>query len=45
MTRGAVLLVGLAVFGLGGGGYLAFRWGGFYGFAPGIAAFAPRGKG
>ena len=40
MTRGAVLLAGLAVFGLGGGGYLLFQWGGFDGFSPGIAASA-----
>ena len=40
MTRGAVLLAGLAVFGLGGGGYLLFQWGGFDGFTPGIAASA-----
>lgn len=40
MTRGAVLLIGLAVFGLGGVGYLAFQWGGFDGFTPGIAASA-----
>ena len=40
MTRGAVLLAGLAVFGLGGVGYLAFQWGGFDGFTPGIAASA-----
>jgi hypothetical protein len=38
MTRGAVLLAGLAVFGLGGAGYAAFRFGGFEGFGPGIAA-------
>ena len=40
MTRGAVLLAGLAVFALGGGGYLAFRLGGLQGFTPGIAASA-----
>lgn len=40
MTRGSVLLAGLAVFALGGAGYLAFRWGGFDGFSPGIAASA-----
>lgn len=40
MTRGAVLLAGLAVFVLGGAGYLAFQWGGFEGFSPGIAASA-----
>ena len=40
MTRGAVLLAGLAVFALGGGGYLAFRLGGLDGFSPGIAASA-----
>ncbi|MFM7314775.1 MAG: DUF3007 family protein [Cyanobium sp.] len=40
MTRGAVLLAGLAVFGLGGAGYLTFRWGGYEGFSPGIAASA-----
>ena len=40
MTRGAVLLAGLAVFGLGGSGYLLFQWGGFDGFTPGIAASA-----
>ena len=40
MTRGAVLLAGLAVFGLGGTGYLLFQWGGFDGFTPGIAASA-----
>lgn len=40
MTRGAVLLAGLAVFGLGGAGYLAFQWGGYEGFTPGIAASA-----
>jgi hypothetical protein len=40
VTRGAVLLAGLAVFGLGGGGYLLFQWGGFDGFSPGIAASA-----
>jgi hypothetical protein len=40
VTRGAVLLSGLAVFALGGAGYLAFQWGGFDGFTPGIAASA-----
>ena len=40
MTRGSVLLIGLAVFALGAGGYAAFRWGGFEGFSPGIAASA-----
>jgi hypothetical protein len=40
VTRGAVLLAGLVVFGLGGGGYLLFQWGGFDGFTPGIAASA-----
>ncbi len=40
MTRGSVLLAGLAVFGLGGIGYFAFRMGGFDGFTPGIAASA-----
>jgi len=40
VTRGAVLLAGLAVFVLGGAGYLAFQWGGFEGFSPGIAASA-----
>lgn len=40
MTRGSVLLAGLAVFGLGGIGYIAFRMGGFDGFTPGIAASA-----
>ena len=40
MTRGAVLLTGLAVFALGGAGYFAFQWGGFDGFTPGIAASA-----
>ena len=40
MTRGGVLLVGLAVFGAGGAGYAAFRLGGFEGFSPGIAASA-----
>lgn len=40
MTRGSVLLAGLAVFLLGGVGYGAFRWGGFEGFSPGIAASA-----
>jgi hypothetical protein len=40
VTRGAVLLAGLAVFGLGGAGYAAFRLGGFGGFSPGIAASA-----
>jgi len=40
VTRGAVLLAGLAVFGLGAAGYAAFRLGGFEGFGPGIAASA-----
>lgn len=40
MTRGRVLLAGLAVFVIGGGGYLAFRQGGLDGFTPGIAASA-----
>ena len=40
MTRGAVLLAGLGVFGLGGVFYLLFQWGGFDGFSPGIAASA-----
>ncbi len=40
MTRGSVLLAGLAVFGLGGVGYLAFRFSGFDDFTPGIAASA-----
>jgi hypothetical protein len=40
VTRGAVLLAGLAVFGLGAAGYVAFQWGGFEGFTPGIAASA-----
>lgn len=40
MTRGVVLLAGLAVFAVGGAGYVAFRWGGFDGFSPGIAASA-----
>lgn len=38
MTRGAVLLAGIAVFALGGAGYVAFQAGGFEGFSPGIAA-------
>ena len=37
-TRITVLLVGMAVLALGGGGYWAFRLGGFEGFTPGIAA-------
>jgi hypothetical protein len=40
VTRGTVVLVGLAVFGIGGAGYLVFQWGGFDGFTPGIAASA-----
>jgi len=40
VTRGAVLLAGLAVFVLGGAGYAAFQLGGFEGFSPGIAASA-----
>ncbi|MEB3165620.1 MAG: DUF3007 family protein [Cyanobacteriota bacterium] len=40
MTRGQALLLGLAVFGLGGLGYAGFRAGGLEGFSPGIAASA-----
>jgi hypothetical protein len=40
VTRGQALLLGLAVFGLGAGGYGLFRAGGFDGFTPGIAASA-----
>lgn len=38
MSRGQAILLGLAVLGLGGGGYLAFRLSGLDGFSPGIAA-------
>ena len=38
MTRGKVLLVGLAVLALGGVGYVAFDAAGFEGFSAGIAA-------
>ena len=40
MTRGKVLLVGLAVLALGGFGYVAFDAAGFEGFSAGIAAQA-----
>ena len=40
MTRGKVLLVGLAVLALGGVGYVAFDAAGFEGFSAGIAAQA-----
>ena len=38
MSRGQAILLGLAILGLGGGGYLIFRAGGLEGFGPGIAA-------
>jgi predicted lipid-binding transport protein (Tim44 family) len=37
MTRGQALLLGLALFGLGGLGYGLFQAGGFQGFSAGIA--------
>lgn len=40
MTRGQALLLGLAVLGLGAGGYWAFQASGFEGFSAGIAASA-----
>jgi hypothetical protein len=40
MSRARVLLIGLAVFALGGGGYFLFARGGLEGFGPGIAASA-----
>ena len=40
MTRGQAMLLGLAVFALGGGGYWAFRSSGLEGFSAGIAAAA-----
>lgn len=40
MSRAQAILLGLAVLGLGAGGYLAFRAGGLDGFEPGIAASA-----
>lgn len=40
MTRGQALLLGLAVFGLGGAGYAVFQARGLEGFGPGIAASA-----
>ena len=40
MTRGRVLLIGLAVLALGGVGLLGFRAAGLEGFSAGIAAQA-----
>jgi hypothetical protein len=40
VTRGQALLLGLALLGLGGGGYALFRASGLEGFSPGIAASA-----
>jgi hypothetical protein len=40
VTRGKAILIGLLVFGLGAGGWWAFRAFGFEGFTPGIAASA-----
>jgi hypothetical protein len=40
VTRAQALLLGLAVFGIGGGGFLFFRASGLDGFSPGIAASA-----
>jgi hypothetical protein len=38
MTRAQAILLGLAVFAIGGGGYGLFRASGLEGFSPGIAA-------
>ena len=40
MTRKGVILLGLAIFALGGLGYLGFQASGLEGFGPGIAASA-----
>ncbi|MCU0528876.1 MAG: DUF3007 family protein [Cyanobium sp. Prado107] len=40
MTKGQSLLLGLAIFGLGGAGYAVLKLGGFEGFSAGIAASA-----
>ena len=40
MTRTQAILLGLAVFAIGGGGYWVFRSSGLEGFSPGIAASA-----
>ena len=40
ITRGKALLAGLAIFGVGGLGYVAFQAAGFEGFSAGIAAQA-----
>ena len=40
VTRGQAILLGLAVLGLGGGGYALFQLGGYGGFSAGIAASA-----
>ncbi|MEN9767236.1 MAG: hypothetical protein RLZZ32_1196 [Cyanobacteriota bacterium] len=40
ITRGKALLAGLAIFGIGGLGYVSFQAAGFEGFSAGIAAQA-----
>jgi len=40
MTRGQAILLGLAVFGLGGAGFWLFQVGGLEGFSAGIASAA-----
>ncbi|MGB5136172.1 MAG: DUF3007 family protein [Prochlorococcaceae cyanobacterium] len=40
MTKGQSLILGLAIFGLGGAGYALLKLGGFEGFSAGIAASA-----